>query len=418
MSTPRVSIAQLGARRHYQQPLIFQKWGVLESFFTDFYTGHIPLINPLKKLGLINKLPNTLKKALDRYEPELKLSKIIHFPKFGYQYSQKLTKGKGKNSSFISIWASQEFCKRIIKIGLGNANIIYGFKGASLELFQYAKQKSIKCILDQTIAERSILHQLLLEEENRWQGWSNLPFTVTDADLELVQREQKEQDLADHIICGSQFVKNSLITRGVDESKISVVSLGRIQEGQSSQVISQRRIPRERGDELRIFFAGEVCLRKGIPYLLEALKQLKGKIPFTCKIAGGIDIHPERVSEYSDVCDFLGRVPRSQMAELYDWADVFVLPSICEGSAMVTYEALLWGLPVITTPNAGSVVRDTVDGFIIPIRDSDAIAQKLLNIYHGEYQFNIIQTKQHFKTLQQQSEKLLKETVMTKIFIE
>ena len=57
--------------------------------------------------------------------------------------------------------------------------------------------------------------------------------------------------------------------------------------------------------------------------------------------------------------------------------DVFLLPSICEGSATVIYEALAAGLPVICTPNAGSVVRDGVDGFIVPIRDPDAIMEKL-----------------------------------------
>ena len=62
------------------------------------------------------------------------------------------------------------------------------------------------------------------------------------------------------------------------------------------------------------------------------------------------------------------------MADLYAWADVFLLPFICEGSAMVTYEALSWGLPVITTHNAGSIVRDTVDGWLVPYRDSEAIA--------------------------------------------
>ena len=65
------------------------------------------------------------------------------------------------------------------------------------------------------------------------------------------------------------------------------------------------------------------------------------------------------------------------MAAHYRWADVFVLPSICEGSAAVCYEALAYGLPVITTPNAGSVVRNGVDGYIVPIRDADAIACKL-----------------------------------------
>jgi glycosyltransferase involved in cell wall biosynthesis len=65
------------------------------------------------------------------------------------------------------------------------------------------------------------------------------------------------------------------------------------------------------------------------------------------------------------------------MAGHYRWADVFVLPSVCEGSATVCYEALAAGLPVITTPHAGSVVRDGLDGYIVPIRDSGAIAQKL-----------------------------------------
>ena len=57
--------------------------------------------------------------------------------------------------------------------------------------------------------------------------------------------------------------------------------------------------------------------------------------------------------------------------------DVFLLPSVSEGSAGVCYEALAAGLPVITTPNAGSVVRDGIDGFIVPIRSPEAIIEKL-----------------------------------------
>jgi glycosyltransferase involved in cell wall biosynthesis len=61
------------------------------------------------------------------------------------------------------------------------------------------------------------------------------------------------------------------------------------------------------------------------------------------------------------------------MAAQYRWADVFLLPSLSEGSANVCFEALAAGLPVITTPNAGSVVRDGVEGFIVPIRCSGSI---------------------------------------------
>jgi glycosyltransferase involved in cell wall biosynthesis len=74
---------------------------------------------------------------------------------------------------------------------------------------------------------------------------------------------------------------------------------------------------------------------------------------------------------------FLGRVPRDQIAGEYQQADVFVLPSLAEGSAEVTYEALAAGLPVITTRASGSVVRDRVEGRIVPERDPAALADAI-----------------------------------------
>jgi glycosyltransferase involved in cell wall biosynthesis len=62
------------------------------------------------------------------------------------------------------------------------------------------------------------------------------------------------------------------------------------------------------------------------------------------------------------------------MLELYEWADVLVLPSIVEGSAIVTYEALACGIPVIVTPNAGAWITHDVEGLVVPVRNSDALA--------------------------------------------
>ena len=81
--------------------------------------------------------------------------------------------------------------------------------------------------------------------------------------------------------------------------------------------------------------------------------------------------------QLSECVELTGPVPRAVIHEHYAWADVFLLPSICEGSATVCYEALAAGLPVVTTPNSGSVVRDGVDGFVVPIRDADAIVERL-----------------------------------------
>lgn len=381
---PRVLVAQLGARKHYQEPILFHQWGILNKLYTDFYFDESLFRKILHYKFLYKNHPKFIKKALERYTPYLNKANIIHFPKLAYTYNCALKKAQLSEKSQININIGKKFCQKIIDYGLDDIDVVYGFDGACLELFEYAKNKGIKCVLDQTIAERSLIHELLLQEEQLWSGWSKFPFQVYEGDLELVKRQKQEQQLADCIICGSSFVKESLIAEGVELSKIFVVPLGNLQDSQSIKRDELATSPHHRDEGLRILFAGSVGLRKGIQYLLQALKQIKDQIPFSCKIVGSLDIKSEIVSEFKDVGEFLGLVTRSQMKELYSWSNVFVLPSVCEGSAMVTYEALNSQLPIITTYNTGSIIRDGVDGFIIPIRDSQIIASKLKLLYKNK----------------------------------
>lgn len=69
------------------------------------------------------------------------------------------------------------------------------------------------------------------------------------------------------------------------------------------------------------------------------------------------------------------------MHHYFQRADIFVYPSLYEGSAIAIYEALASGLPVITTPNNGSRITDGVEGFIVPIRDVEALKEKILVLY-------------------------------------
>lgn len=392
--TAKIAVAHLGARKHYQEPILFHEWGVLERFYTDFYAGHSQMTKLLRSPKVFPKLPGVLKKGLDRYDPILAQAPVTHFPTFGYQYLQKLKNSSPQQACSVYNWAGKEFCQRIIQHGLGDADTIYGFPVSSLELFEHAKRQGLHCILDQIIAERAFTYGLLEEEEAVWADWSLTPFKIQAAERELIAREQQEHRLSDHVICGSEFVRESLMAKGMDASRISVVPLGRLKDEIVPTHRPERRSPKARGDELRILFAGAVNLRKGIPYLLTALRSLN--VPFVCKAAGGIEIKPERVAEYRDVCEFLGRVPRSQMSELYAWADVFVLPSIVEGSAMVTYEALMCGLPILTTHNSGSLVRHELDGYIVQVRNAEAIAERLTQLYEFGIASQHPQERQHY----------------------
>jgi glycosyltransferase involved in cell wall biosynthesis len=133
----------------------------------------------------------------------------------------------------------------------------------------------------------------------------------------------------------------------------------------------------------RILFVGQLSQRKGIKYLLEAVKQLR--IPqLELTLVGGIVGSGKGLIAYRDDFQHVDNVPHYEVHHYFQRADVFVYPSLHEGSAIAIYEALASGLPVITTPNSGSVVRDGVDGFVVPIRDVDALTEKILALWEND----------------------------------
>jgi glycosyltransferase involved in cell wall biosynthesis len=126
---------------------------------------------------------------------------------------------------------------------------------------------------------------------------------------------------------------------------------------------------------LRVLTVGAVGLRKGSPYVLRAARALGAAAQF--RMAGPAQLSPAARAEFEGHVELLGPVPRNQVRRHFEWADVFLLPSVCEGSATATYEALAAGLPVVCTHNTGSVVTDGADGFLVPARDHLPIVERM-----------------------------------------
>ena len=99
------------------------------------------------------------------------------------------------------------------------------------------------------------------------------------------------------------------------------------------------------------------------------------------KIVGSIssDIKDLFLKSLTDEIEYVGIVNNLQLKDFYSEANVFVLPSIEEGLAMVLGEAMACGCPVIATTNTGAsnILDDHKEGFIIPIRSSEQILEKL-----------------------------------------
>lgn len=130
----------------------------------------------------------------------------------------------------------------------------------------------------------------------------------------------------------------------------------------------------------RVLFAGSPELRKGIHYLAFAACALRDAgHDYAFIVAGGASPRV-RHQPAARHLHFLGHLDRERMDAEFLSADVFVLPTLAEGSASVVYEALAAGVPVVTTRSAGSVMTDGVEGFIVPERDSDSIARAVARI--------------------------------------
>jgi glycosyltransferase involved in cell wall biosynthesis len=128
-----------------------------------------------------------------------------------------------------------------------------------------------------------------------------------------------------------------------------------------------------------VLFVGQVSRRKGIRYLLDAFDELR--LPDAeLVLVGGVE-HPRMLETCAGPLIHIPHVQYGEVHSLFQQADVFVYPSLHEGSALAIYEALASGLPVVTTFNSGSVVRDGIDGYVVPVRDTKAIKEKLSLLY-------------------------------------
>lgn len=358
-----VVVAQLGARMDYAVPRILESSGMLQRLYTD---GVYP--NALRRIPAMMQ-PKLLKRLTRREPRGVDPCRITSFPMFGVRYAWRQRRVQQHQRVSAYLWAGREFCRKAIRAGIANSEMVYAFNSAALELLDFARKNGSLCVLEQTIAPKRIERAILEEESARWPGWEEGPGSSRDLDIAFGDREAEEWSKSDLIVCGSEFVAQSIAAAGGPKERCVVIPYG------VDPVFTEylERSPRR---ALHVLFVGRIGLRKGAQYIMECARALKStNIQF--RAAGPSDLSPKALAEFAAQVEVMGSVSRTEMANLYRWADVFILPTLCEGSATVCYEALAAGVPVITTPNAGSIVRDGVDGFIVPIRRADLLANKL-----------------------------------------
>jgi glycosyltransferase involved in cell wall biosynthesis len=255
------------------------------------------------------------------------------------------------------------------RLGLG---AVYTYEDSALDTFRAAKDLGLKCVYDLPISYWEVGRKLMEEEVQRLPAWAHaLGGGMADSPAKL-ERKARELELADLVVVPSRFVADSL--PGWAGQKARVLS----PFGSPLPPIAPARKVVDPSKPLRVLFVGSMGQRKGLGDLFQAMHLLKGE-NIELVVMGSLLNEPAFYrGQYADFTLEKGR-PHAEVLALMRSCDVFCLPSLYEGRALVMQEAMSQGLPIVITPNTGGddLVIEGKTGFLVPIRSPEQIAEKL-----------------------------------------
>lgn len=363
MTDFRVTVAQIGARHAYAIPAAFAGTGALERFYTDA-CGNAGLGGLLARAGTVLGSRAAARLATRVVPPSVRAATRT-FERCAWDFAQV---GAGVDPAEVirsRDAAFERFGERVARGGFGAATHFYSVMNEAGPAYAAARERGLTVGVDVCITPSWDV--LMRAEQERFPDWGRPSPTLEESLGSDVRHFRHMLDNCDVFVCPAQTVADDLIANhGVTPGKIRLVPYALAQHW--FEIVSKP-------EPKRILFAGSANMRKGIHHLAGAARRL---VPhgYTVVVAGEAD---ERIRSHSDAAalTFLGRVPRSKVAAEFARADVFVLPSIAEGSASVTYEAMAAGVPVVVSAAAGSVARDGLDGFVMSEPEAEGLAEAI-----------------------------------------
>lgn len=287
--------------------------------------------------------------------------------------AKKLIRHETGWASIDQVWQSldHEAARRLRHGNYGrNVRAVYAYEDCAEQSFLAARDLGLKRVYDLPIAYWETAQRLLREEAQRYPDWEPTLGATRDSP-EKLSRKTRELELAELVVCPSQFVLESLPATAHAQKKCLFAPFG-------TPIVDLAGKEKDSGGPLRVLFAGALTQRKGLADLFAAMKMISSS-EIELIVMGSL---LQSLSWYRDrFPNFTYEPPRSHRAvlRLMQSCDVFVLPSIVEGRALVQQEAMACGLPLIATKNAGAddLIEDGVTGFVVPIRSPEAIAEKI-----------------------------------------
>ncbi len=183
----------------------------------------------------------------------------------------------------------------------------------------------------------------------------------------------RETSMAAHFLVASSFTRSTLVDHGTPASAVTVIPYG-----VDSDHFRPSLESRSKGGPLRLLFVGRINQRKGIKYLLEALRLLNTpEVHLT--VCGRVVDSLDLFKPFANRVDIRPDVSAAELLLQYQKADLFVFPSVAEGFGQVLLEALACGLPILSTTRtaAPDLIQNELEGFIVAPGRPELLAQHI-----------------------------------------
>jgi glycosyltransferase involved in cell wall biosynthesis len=358
-----VLLAHPGTQHSYRLARQLERLGLLGEFWTGFALseeGPWPwLASGLRRMPGLGGLGSRVVRGIPG-------SRLRTLPVGELRALWRLRRG-GESHAVLHA-RNRGFQQAIPESSLAHSEAVIGFDTSSWILGDRCRQLGRPFYLDRSIAHPAALARILHKLALRYPAWLG---SLETRPSELVAAERAEHELAQRIVVGGSFARDTLIAEGIDPARIRVNPYG--VEWQSFAAARDPGVAV--GRPFRFLYCGSVTARKGAPVLIEAWRSLE-QGDAELWFAGHVGTRERALIPNLPGLRLLGQVPHSEMAKLYAQCDVFVLPSLFEGFGLVILEALAAGLPVISTPNTGAVdvVTDPALGRLVEAGSVEALA--------------------------------------------
>jgi len=341
---------------------------IVQTVFGVFH--HFDLARELYRRGHLERIYSSWPwKRIQREgipHDKVKTFPWVHTPEFVLKRAKLLPRPVEDLTGYLNALTLDEYTTRT----LPECDALIGISGSSLKAGRLLQKRGGVFFCDRGSSHQRYQEQIVSDEYRRW----GVDAPVSDP--RDTAREEEIYAMANGITVPSSFAARSFVEMGFAAEKIHTIPYG---------VRLERFKPTGEppADRLELLFVGNVGLRKGIPYLLEAFARLKHPNK-RLRVVGAMSREMPPVVERlpKDNVEILGILPQQQVAEMMSQSHLLVLPSVEEGLALVQGQALACGCPVLATTNTGGedLFQDGVEGFIVPIRDVDALLHRMEQI--------------------------------------